>query len=153
MKQSGMFWHVHHDQLLEYCYSYDERVAFIKKYKHPSEVNTRLRLFQPVVGDLPSTIAEACKAYDEVRKAFAEACKAYDEAFAEAWKACDEAAFDEAWEARDEAYKTCEEEINQLHTQECPDCPWDGREIVFNKEQAPAPDAPEGQKAPHGQDS
>ncbi|MHC4542350.1 MAG: hypothetical protein ACYS74_21625 [Planctomycetota bacterium] len=146
MKQSGMFWHVHHDKLLEYCYSYDERVAFIKRHKDSSEINTRLRLFQPVIGDLPRQIleadkawTEACKAYTEAREAYAEARKACDETYKacdEAWKACDEAwkARDEARKACDEAREACADEINQLHTKECPDCPWDGREIVFNKE-------------------
>jgi hypothetical protein len=55
-------------------------------------------------------------------------------------------AYGEARKAFDEACKAYAEEINQLHAKECPDCPWDGKEIVFNKEQAPAPDAPEGQK-------
>jgi hypothetical protein len=132
-----MFWHVHHDQLFEYCYSYDGRVAFIKRKKHPSEVNTRLRLLKPVVGDLPYQILEARKAYEEACTASEEACTAYQEAwkaYQEASKACDEAcmACDEARKAQDAARNACEEEINQLHAKECPDCPWDGREIVFD---------------------
>jgi hypothetical protein len=76
-----MFWHVHHDQLFEYCYSYDLRVAFIKRCKDSSEVNTRLRLLKPVVGDLPCQILEAYKACVEADKARDEAYKACVEAY------------------------------------------------------------------------
>jgi len=40
MKQSGFFWHVHHDVLMEWCYDYEERVDYIENYKSASERET-----------------------------------------------------------------------------------------------------------------
>ena len=45
---SGYYWHVHHEQLWEWCYDYDERVAYIRAEKPAGEVELRLRLMQPV---------------------------------------------------------------------------------------------------------
>jgi hypothetical protein len=70
-RKSGLYWHVHHDKLLEWCWDYDERVAFIKHNKSSREIEPRLRLMQPVQGELPEAVAEARKAYDEVGKAYA----------------------------------------------------------------------------------
>lgn len=61
MKNTGIFWHVHHDVLLEYCYSYKERVDFIKRCKPKSERKTRLRLFKPVK-NVPKWVEKANKA-------------------------------------------------------------------------------------------
>jgi len=61
MKEEGIFWHVHHDQLLEYCYSCGKRQAFIVLNKLENEIETRIALLQPVRGKLPpmfETLAE-----------------------------------------------------------------------------------------------
>jgi hypothetical protein len=118
-KQTGMFWHVHHDKLLEYCYTYDERMAFIKKYKPEYEIDERLRLFKPVKGKLPDEVSKAsaarskasaayCKAYDVLDKASAAYRKAsavLDKAYAAFDKAS--AAFDKASAAYRKAYAAC----------------------------------------------
>ena len=108
MKQTGMFWHVHHDVLVEYCHSYDERKEFILKNKPESERDLRLKLMQPVKGELPVELVEAWKKYDEAREKF-----------------------DEAWKKYDEARKKFDEEIEALHAKECPDCSWNGERIIF----------------------
>ena len=71
MKKKGFFWHVHHDELVEYCYDYQERVDFIKDNKPADEVEARLALFKPVKGNLP---VEFDKAWEAYYKAW-EACK------------------------------------------------------------------------------
>ena len=104
--EAGMYWHVHHDTLLEYCYDYNERRTFIERNKPANEQKLRLRLFAPVSGELPKAYHEAWKAHAEARKAYAE-----------------------AWKAFDEVLKACDDEIQALHKIECPDCPWDGNTI------------------------
>ncbi len=54
--KSGLYWHCHHDRLLEFCYDYQERVDYIMMYKPKSEIKTRLRLFKPVKKLSKSTI-------------------------------------------------------------------------------------------------
>ena len=157
MKQKGMFWHVHHDRLLEYCYSYDERVVYIEEHKPADEVETRLRLFKPVKGKLPEAVIKAfvaCdKAYvardkadaacDKAYVARDKAYVAYDKAYAAwlkanaAWLKAD-VACRKAYVARVKADAACRKaiqdnmvEIEALHTKECLDCPWNGTEIVF----------------------
>ncbi|KKL79510.1 hypothetical protein LCGC14_2014070 [marine sediment metagenome] len=136
MIKKGMFWHVHHDTLLEYCYDYDERVRFIKKNKPKSEQELRLRLFQPVKGKFPRAVTKAWAACDKARAAYDKARAAYDKA---------RAAYDKAWTAYNKARTACAKArtaynkaaknnivaIEKLHRKECPDCPWDG-ETIFS---------------------
>ena len=149
-------WHVHHEKLLEWCYGYDERAEHIRTEKALDEQGLRLRLFQPVMGKLPQEVVETQKAYGEAQKAYVEAQDAYfgawdahDEAldwtaFLKVWKkkAFREAkkVYEEASDAYTEARNTYTEarntyfdalsnhksEIEELHKQECLDCPWDG---------------------------
>ena len=178
-KQQCFFWHVHHGDglLVEWCHSYDERAEYIRTDKSPGEQELRLRLFQPVRGQLPQEVVEAGEAFGETLKVFNEM-----EVPAEVWKTCLEAskALSEAWEARNRSWKTCfgvlktksyveamkaykdavkaydeaekahrkagkayfeerksyievlsnhKDEVGALHTEECPDCPWDGKTI------------------------
>lgn len=134
MKQTGMFWHVHHDVIVEYCHSYDERKNFILRSKPKSEQELRLKLFKPLKGKLPDRLTKACaeldKAQAECEKAWAEYYKAlaeYDKALAERDKA--KAERDKARAERDKARADCLPEIEILHKKECPNCPWDGRTI------------------------
>ena len=145
MKNAGMFWHVHHNKLVEYCYDYKKRVAYIKNNKPPNEVSLRLKLFKPVKGKLPAKFTEACKACDEVNKVYGEArkayhvaCKAYCEAYnayCETRKACDEAnkAYCEAYNACNEACKAYELDLIKLHAKEGGCKEWNGEEVIFLK--------------------
>jgi len=131
-KNKGFCWHVHHKILMEYCYDYKGRVDAIKRDKPANEVHIRLQLFKFVKGKLPKRLLKAGKACVEAGKAYKKAGKPYSEA----WKAYNEAgkAHNEAEKAYNEAEKAYEKEIDILHKKECPNCPWDGKEIVFNDE-------------------
>ena len=104
--KSGLFWHVHHDILVEYCYNYGERAEYIRTVKPKDEREIRLRLFQPIKGSLPQETIEAGRAYDKAGRAYDKARQAYKKALTENVPA-----------------------IKALHEKECPNCPWDGKTI------------------------
>ena len=157
-QQVGFFWHVHHGDglLVEWCHSYDERAEYTRTNKFPNEQGLRLRLFQYVKGQLPQEVVEAGKAYGEAGKAYNKARKAYVEArnayYATVKKVSNETlkaynetskAYNEAVRVYVETEKACDEarnayaevlakhgpEVEALHAEECPDCPWDGKTI------------------------
>jgi len=145
MAKSGFYWHVHHDILLEYCYDYDERADYIRTNKPEHEIETRIRLMQPVQGKLPAGLVKAARAYagagkarDEAWRAFHEAWDAFHEvrdAYYEAWRTCDEAreAFHEARAAHYEAWDAHRTEIEALHAEECGCSEWNGEELIFEE--------------------
>ena len=113
-KTKGLFWHVHHDVLLEYCYNLNKRVRWIETHKHKGTHKIRLRLMQPVRGRVPRQVRQAGKnlsnmAYWRTRRG-------------------DELALQIAINNNYRA-------ILALHEKECPDCPWDG-ETIFPKQKA-----------------
>ena len=144
-QQVGLFWHVHHEFILEWCHGYNERAEYIRTRKPKKEIDVRLRLFKAVKGELSKEVIEACKAQIEARKAYDEAWKAQIEArkaYDEAWKAYYEAwkAYYEAWKAYIEMRNIFQEillknkkEIEALHALECFNCPWDGKTIFPEK--------------------
>ena len=111
--QTGFFWHVHHEVLIEWCYSYNERASYISEQKREDQKETRLRLFKPVKGKLPQEVVEAGQAY-------VKAGQAYDEAGR---------VLDKAWHAYDEARRKNMPAIEALHKEECHNCPWNGNTI------------------------
>ena len=120
---SGYYWHVHHEQLWEWCYDYDERVAYIRAEKPAGEVELRLRLMQPVRA-VPERMQ---RAYAEWERAAAERERAYaerEQAVAERERAYAE------WER---AAAECAPEMEALHALECPDCPWKNGTIFPEK--------------------
>ena len=136
MRKSGLAFHCHHDALIEYVYDYAGRVESIKLYKPKEEQELRLKLFQMIPLDrLPQ---KGLKAYDKAREAYYKTREAYYKARESSDKtreAYDKAreASDKAWEASDKVweayYKANEKEIEKLHKELCPDCPWDGKTI------------------------
>ena len=100
----GMYWHCHHDELLEWVYDKKERVDYIKANKPKSEVKTRLKLFKKVKGKLPKEYEKAWEAREKAR---------------------------EAWEKAREKYKP---QIEKLHKKECGCKEWNGEEIVFEED-------------------
>ena len=154
-----MFWHVYHNGLMAYCHSYDERADYIRNHKPADEIETRLRLFQPVKGKLPKAVIKASAAYGKVYAAYGKAYAAYDKvsaaydkmyaAYGKAYAAYDKAyaaygkayaaydkvsaAYDKVYAAYDKAVQDNLPEIKALHAKECPDCLWDGTQIVFGK--------------------
>ena len=141
--KSGLAFHVHHDKLYEWCWGYDERVACIKSCKPEREQELRLRLFKIIPSDrMPGLESAEWAAYDKARAAYDKAWAAYDKAWAayvKAWAAYDKAwaayvkaraAYDKAGAAYEKAYS---QELEVLHKELCPDCPFDGR-TIFSKE-------------------
>ena len=131
----GLYWHVHHRQLVEYCWDYEERRDYIEKEKSKKERAIRLRLFRPVRGHLPPAYDKARDAYDKARDAYDKARDAYfkanavydkasavyDKASAVYAKASD--AYDKARDAYDKARDAAEPHLLALHKQEC-GCAW-----------------------------
>ncbi len=118
-KQQGFFWHVHHEELIEWCFSYDERVGFILNEKEKDEQELRLRLLKPVKGNLPQEVIKAWQAYDKAIQDY-DACRVQ------------RVALDEAWQAYKKALSKNMPAIEALHAVECPNCPWDGHTIFPN---------------------
>jgi len=107
-------WHIHHDTLLEWSTEpLLERTHYIYANKHKSEHETRLRLMRPVSGELPKTVVAAGDKLYATREVYHTNWKVYDAAR-------------RAFELSLKAHET---EIQALHSQECPDCPWDGYTI------------------------
>jgi len=104
----GLAIHCHHKILVEYCYSYAERVTYIKNEKPKNEQKTRLRLFKI----LPK------EAEKDIPKKYVEAYKAWQEAY----KARQEA--DKAWS---------QESKDAFHKKWCGCKKWDGRKLIFKK--------------------
>ena len=128
MKKTGFAFHCHHDTLFEYVTDYDERVRYIKEYKPEREQGLRLKLFKIIPDDrFPTKLDKAREAYDKAREANDKAWEAYDKA----WKTNDKAweAYDKAREAYDKAREAYKPEIEALHKELCPGCPWDGKTI------------------------
>ena len=142
MQQQGLCWHVHHKELLEFCYDRDGREEYIRTEKSSDEQELRLRLFQFVQGQLPQEVVDARKAFDEAGKVRVKAWEAYGKsAESHRFDSKEHQAFIEArdahWEteyAYDEAFSNHRDEVEALHAKECPDCPWDGKTILSTKD-------------------
>ena len=140
MKKSGLAFHVHHDTLLEWCYDYDRRVEIIKNFKPKQERKLRLRLFKLIPEDkLPVRLLKAGEAYRKAWEAYPKAREAYPKArkaYIKARKAYIKArkAYYKAWEAYYKAEEAYTPEIEALHKELCPDCPWDGKSIFGEEE-------------------
>ena len=117
---AGFYWHVHHDELIEWCWDYGARARYIRDAKPKDEQDLRLGLFQPVRGDLPAAVVAASQAYREASQAYDEASQAYREA---------SQAYREAGRAYHRVIAEHSAEIEALHAAECPGCPWDGETI------------------------
>lgn len=140
MKQEGMFWHVHHDMLVEYCYNYDKRVEFIKTRKSSNEIEARLRLLQPVKGELPEELVRAGEAFGRAEKDYDEAETALANIDMEDYEAAHDAYMDacttrsNAWGMWKRVLAENIDTIEKLHSEECTDCLWDDeyQELLFD---------------------
>ena len=110
-------WHVHHSDLL--CEILREpatvRVRYIIDHKPLNEHKVRLDRFRPVrqLNRVPCRFVEASATLSEAHAAWSEA----------------NAALSKAKTAWSEAYSAALPLLTQLHAEECPDCPWDGKTI------------------------
>ena len=134
MTEMKAYWHIHHDTLVEFSDDIEERIRCINEYKPAEEVPLRLHLLKPVRGKLPDAVVragKACrKAYVAYAKAYvapAKAWAAYAKACATYAKAC--ATYNKAEAAYVETLDAHKDEIEALHAQECPNCPWNGKTI------------------------
>ena len=126
--KSGFVFHLHHDTLFEFCPDYNERVAYIKRYKPKGDQELRLKLFQLIPEEeLPKPLAEAERAYSEAKRACSEADQTLSEARLAYYKA--ERAYCDAEQALSKTSQACQPEIQTLHSKLCPNCPWNGRTI------------------------
>lgn len=126
----GFYWHVHHDVLMEWCFDAVGRQAYIRAEKPASEVELRLRLMQPVRGQLPEVVVKARAEYEKARAEYDKAEAGYEKAQAGYDKA--RAGCDKARAKYNKAISHHQVEIEALHAQECPNCPWNGS-IIFPK--------------------
>ena len=136
-----LWWHVHHGNgwLFEPLYEPAEnRRQFIRENKPLVEVETRLRLFRPVLGDLnpPEYCRKARAKWQEADAKWQEADAKMQEAYAK-WQEAD-AKWQEADAKWREAYAKWKaspdwKRVEELHAKECPNCPWDG-ETIFPDE-------------------
>ena len=120
----GFYWHVRHDQLWAYCRDYDERADCIRRFKSAHEVDLRLKLFQPIRGELPPAVVRAWAAFEKAQAAFEKALAAFDKLQAAFWEA-----YGKAWAASEKALTENQVAIEALHAAECPNCPWNGKTI------------------------
>lgn len=120
--KKGLYWHVHHDVLMEYCYDYDERVRFIRLNKLKKEIKLRLKLMKPVKGKIPIELRNAARAVHTAWQKYEDAAD-FSHVFWRKWT--------------DARYKYCsalkkrKAVVNALHKKECPKCSWNGTQIVF----------------------
>ena len=117
------YWHVHHNIFAEpLTEPIEKRIAFIKANKPKEEVETRLRLLKPIKALLPADVVKTWEAYDKAREAGDKAWEAYVK----------------TWEAYNKTLNDHKDEIDALHREECPNCPWDG-ETIFPEEKKENP--------------
>ena len=117
------YWHIHHEILCEALTEpIQNRIDHIKKFKDPSEVETRLRCMTPVLHPerLPVEWTDVFAKLDEARAKRDEARAKWDEAFAK---------LSEASAKWDEARAKSLPQMEALHKEEHPGCPWDGHSI------------------------
>lgn len=121
METVGFAFHCHHSILAEWCTDFEGRVRVINSDKPASERPLRLRLFKMIPLDrVPATLLQADEARDKTWEAY------------EAYKKAREA-YDEARKVYDKALAAATPELEALHKELCPDCPWDGRTIFTTK--------------------
>ena len=115
-----LYWHIHHEILLEKTTDIQERIDYIRANKPEKEIPLRLKLMTPVLHPekLSSSFRKAWEAY----------CKAW-EAYIMAGKD-----YDKAREVYIKTSKACAPQIEKLHREEHPDCPWNGKTIFSEVE-------------------
>ena len=117
-----LYWHIHHEILIEETTNIQERIDYIRANKPEKEIPLRLKLMTPVLHPekLPVSFRKASEAYLKAWEAYIKAGEAYYKAWETLGKA--EEAYDKAW-------KACVQQIEKLHREEHPDCPWNGKTI------------------------
>ena len=101
-----LYWHIHHEILLEETTDIQERIDYIRANKPEKEIPLRLKLMTKVQHPekLPTRFRKAWEAYYKASKAYDKAMEAYYQ------------------------------QIEKLHKEEHPDCPWNGKTIFSEVE-------------------
>jgi hypothetical protein len=152
------YWHVHHDQLVEQLTEpLQNRLEYIKANKPEDEIETRLRLLKPALGVAPAweqykkVKASALEQYKKVeasaweqyKKVKASAWEQYEKVEASAWeqyekveasaleqyKKVEAPALEQYEKVEASALEQYKKVVNQLHAEQCPNCPWNGSTI------------------------
>ncbi len=112
MSKSGLAHLCHHNVHWEFCYDYDERVKYIKKYKPAEEQELRLKFFQIIPDEmLPGRNSAKWDACNKARDTYNKAGDAYikaEDACNKAWDTYNKAgdACNKAWDACIKAWDT-----------------------------------------------
>ena len=127
MKKLKLFWHIHHDVLLEpLTEPLKNRIKYIKENKPKDEIELRLKLMKPVKGELPLEFVEAWQKYKEMK--WDSTWERYDNGWFQndkAWESCDKEWLEYMW-AKQKYNKMWQKYLSQieaLHKKECPRCP------------------------------
>ena len=144
MKTSGLVFHCHHDQLIEFAYDIKGRQQAIRDTKSKNEIKLRLKLLRFIPSKrLPQEgldeYIRAGKVYSKAWVTYSKAWVAYPETsvawvtYAEASVACTVArvAYNRAMVAYYEKNKVA---LEELHKELCPDCPWNGWTIFTRRD-------------------
>lgn len=120
-------WHIHHKILFERITGelggedcsgdLDERREYIKTHKPPCEIERRLRLLKPIAGSLPVGIIRAEEEFDLAWDAYVANSRANPTGINIAQRKLELAIY------------AARHEMDALHVQECPDCPWNGQTL------------------------
>ena len=131
MPTTKLYWHIHHNVLLEETSNIQERIDYIKAEKPEAEIPLRLKLMTPVLHPekLPARFQKVSEDYNKAWKDYYKfpASKKAEEDYDKAREA-----YHKAWGDYHKARKDCNTEIEKLHREEHPDCPWNG-ETIFGK--------------------
>jgi len=144
MNRLAFYWHIHHDILCEVLTEpLQNRIDYIKSDKPTGEVKTRLRLLKRVryPEKLPLEWRKAYTKLEEARTKWMKANTKQREADAQWKEVC--AKWEKVYVNWEEAHAKWREnhakweetyakylpQIEALHKEECPDCPWNGATI------------------------
>ena len=136
MKQAGFFWHVHPNILIDWCFrhQHEEIVENIRRwavYKlSPIDIETWLRLFRPVKGNLPEELVRAAQALNEGWEVCGRILDEKQQADnpGEDYKKAS-IIYSDAWRVYRGVLEKNKEAIERLHRDECLSCSWEGHTI------------------------
>lgn len=119
------FWHKHHYKLLEFSTEPRQfRVERILRLKPADEISLRLKLYQPVKGELPLELLKIIASEDSIVASEQDFSRCSVERAMQ---------LDKIWTDTVKMVAVIilkfKPEIEALHKLECPNCPWDGKTI------------------------
>ncbi len=140
----GMYWLCHHQLILEWVDDYEGRVKYIRENKKPREIPRRLKWFRRVQGKLPADLVRAARAWRKRVDAYWKARDAAIDCLCQGSNtdmnkyeelAVREKSLERIALRADRRYvslvKKHHRTIVRLFHQECPGCPWDGKQLMF----------------------